>query len=150
MNEYYLAIILVVGGVLGFFALRWIFGSLQKGYTDLIAAQKASVEHHYLATSLNAVGLGLGIFLVFFMASWGELFITLGMISVLLSIVAYVGFEWVAQSDDKEIAGLQTNGRPPGPGNGNGTEFKLTMPNRLELKDGYIEIKYPDDGATLK
>jgi hypothetical protein len=159
MNQYYLMMILAFGAVLGFFILWFIFGRFTKDhYEDLEKAQKASVEHHYLSTSLNAVGLGLGIFLVFFMASWGELFITLGMIFVLLSIVAYVGFEWVAKYDDQEIARLQEILRleeldrqkalvrsVPGDPQRQvtpGGDFKLVVPNTLRIGNGYIDLSY--------
>jgi hypothetical protein len=164
MSQTYLLLILVVGAAIGFFILRFIFGRLtKKPYLDLVTAQSASVEHHYLATSLNAVGLGLGIFLVFFMATWGELFITLGMTFVLLSIVAYVGFEWVAQYDDKEIARLQgidhldeldrqknlvTNAKDlvaatkGGIRSDGGPASTNNMPNKLVLKNGYIEMQF--------
>lgn len=73
---------------------------------SLIEAQTGSIKYHNLATALNSAGLGCGIVAVFWGGTIDPRFLTLGIVIVLGSIIAFLVFEWVAAKYDKVIAQL--------------------------------------------
>jgi uncharacterized protein YacL len=86
-----------------------VFRMLQKRHNSPLEAQRSSIQNHYYGTAFNSIGLFAGIFMVFFLSKYGEQFVDLGMIVVLLSIIAFVGYEWVAFHDDQQIATFDSN-----------------------------------------
>lgn len=98
-----LLILLVYRTRLAVKLFRWCFGRYLRIHNTLVAAQRSSIQRHNLATGLNAAGLALGIILVFYGGSFSEYLMHLGVIVVFLSIVLYLGFEWVACHDDEQV-----------------------------------------------
>jgi len=149
MNRYIGVAVVIVGALLGYLLHQGLFMVLKKKHTNLKNAQKAAAEHHYLATCWNAVGLGVGIFMVFFMGSFAQWWIVVGMILVLLSIFVYITFDRVALDDDKQVVDLQQPERFIESG-----DFvsrpEFTMPEKLTFKDGYIAIEYPHNSTEQK
>jgi hypothetical protein len=84
------------------------FGILRKKtrHATLLEAHHAAISHHYWATGLNGFGVAVGIFLVFFGANFGEVWLYIGVTFLILSIFSYLSFEYLASEDEKQVAQL--------------------------------------------
>lgn len=125
------------------------FGRFLRNHgTNIVAAERSSIQRHNLATGLNAAGLALGIILVFYGGNFSEYLMHSGVIIVFLSIVLYLGFEWVACRDDEQVAQLAKDQadlliqevRAISPGN---VLVKAQMPEKLVLEKECMRFVYP-------
>jgi hypothetical protein len=128
---------------------RMCFGRFLRDHgANIVAAQKSSIQRHNLATGLNAAGLALGIILVFYGGNFSEYLMHSGVIVVFLSIVLYLGFEWVACHDDEQVAQLAKDQadrliqevRAISPGD---ILVKAQMPEKLVLEKECMRFVYP-------
>jgi hypothetical protein len=81
-----------------------LWGRELKDYGDSREATQMSIKYHYWSTALNSTGLFLGIIMVFMLAQKGPIYIDIGMVFVLLSVVSFVLFESIAREADKQVA----------------------------------------------
>ncbi len=97
------SVLILLAGVL---ALAVLIVRKRKRHDTLMEAHHAAISHHYWATGLNGFGVAVGIFLVFFGANFGEIWLYIGVAFLILSIFCYLSFEWLASQDEKQIAAL--------------------------------------------
>ena len=115
MSFLYFLIVLIMASILFTFSLLWLSGKIMRIYDNLVAAQRASLTHHYYARGFGAGVFGLGILLLFFASVlgvklpsvWGTMVMFQGMTAGLGGLSLYFFFEWIAFHDDKEIIRLQ-------------------------------------------